>query len=135
MLAVGEHYFGQVPDMLVRVSCPFAGGIGCDYKEACGVLSGGVILLGALWGRVSSRENDDWIQELTCRYRDDFVKRSGDTSTCQVIRDSMPERDKRCFPVVERGIRVLVPLIEEALETHPPLGGLHIVANDRREGR
>ncbi len=135
MLAVGEHYFGQVPDMLVRTSCPFAGGIGCDYKEACGVLSGGIIVLGALWGRASAQENDDWIQDLTCQYRDAFVKVNDGTATCQVIRDSMPEEDKRCFPIVQGGIRVLVPLIEEALKTHPPLGDLYTGAANREKGR
>lgn len=133
MLAVGERYFGQVPDTLMRISCPFAGGMGCDYKEACGVLSGGIIVLGALWGRVSAQENDDWIQDLTCRYRDAFAEANSDTSTCQVIRDSMPEEDKRCLPIVLEGVRLLVPLIEEALEDHPPLGDLYIGA-ERGEG-
>ncbi|MFP3896843.1 MAG: C-GCAxxG-C-C family (seleno)protein [Anaerolineales bacterium] len=125
MLAVGERYFDRVPDTLVRVSCPFAGGMGCDYKEACGVLSGGIIVLGALWGRVSTQENDDWLQGLTCQYRDAFVEANDGTSTCQTIRDRMPEGDKRCFPIIQRGIRVLVPLIEKALKDHPPLGDLY----------
>ncbi|MGM0400890.1 MAG: C-GCAxxG-C-C family protein [Chloroflexota bacterium] len=134
MLAVGEHYVGQVPETLVRISCPFAGGMGCDYKEACGVLSGGIIILGALWGRVSPQENDDWIQDLTCRYRDAFAEANDGTSTCQIIRDSMPEGDKRCLPIVRRGIEVLVPLIGEVLEDNPPLGDLYVGAEHLGEG-
>ncbi|MEA3408477.1 MAG: C-GCAxxG-C-C family protein [Chloroflexota bacterium] len=125
MLAVGEHYFGRVPEPLVRVSCIFGGGIGVSYKEVCGVLSGGVIILGALWGRVSSQENDDWIQDLTCQYRDAFMEANGGVSTCEVIRESMPEENKRCLPIIQSGIRILVPLIEEALEDHPPLSDLY----------
>ena len=126
MLAVGEYYFGQVPETLARVSCTFAGGMGGSYKEACGVLSGGIIILGGLWGRVSAQENDDWIQDLASRYLDGFAEANDGTCTCEVIRDSIPEADKRCFPVIEKGIRVLVPLIEEALEDHPPQGNLYV---------
>jgi len=113
VIAVGGHYLDPLPEVLVRASCPFGGGIGGSYDELCGVLSGGVIVLGALWGRVTSGEDDEWVRELACQYQEQFVAYTG-TPTCQSIRDSLPDKERRCLPVVEEGARLLTEIIEKA---------------------
>ena len=118
MIAVGGHYLDPLPELLVRASCPFGGGIGGSYDELCGVLSGGVIVLGALWGRASSAENDEWVRELARQYQARFVAYAG-TSTCRPIRDSMPEQERRCLPVVLEGARLLVEIIAKARQEAP----------------
>ncbi len=112
MIAVGDHYLGQTPEILVRVSCPFGGGLGGGREELCGVLSGGALLLGALWGRTTPTEKDEDLRMLVRRFRGWFLDRYGSTR-CEAIRSQMPEMDKRCAPVVEEGTRTLVEMMEE----------------------
>lgn len=113
MIAVGGHYLGHVPEALIRASCPFAGGIGGCRHDLCGVLSGGVMVLGALWGRVSSAENDRFVLDLTARYRERFVGVYG-TATCEAIREIARSPEDGCLPVVLEGARILAELIEKA---------------------
>jgi len=98
----------------VRISTPFAGGVGGSEQEMCGVLSGGILLLGALWGRTSSQEDDSLVYRLASRFRDRFIALAG-SSQCRAIRERLPERPKRCQPIVSGGIRTLVELIEATL--------------------
>lgn len=112
MIAVGEHYMNPLPDVLVRASDTFGGGVGGSRLELCGALSGGVLLLGALWGRVSASEDDKRVYELAKRFREQFLEEFGET-ICEPLRDAQPEGEKRCGDVVERTVRILVTLIEE----------------------
>jgi len=111
VIAVGDHYLGKAPEVLQRASCPFGGGVGCSYQELCGVLSGGTMIIGALYGRLSSSVNDDRIRALACEFRERFIGLAGN-SQCEAIRNSLPDQDKRCLPIVEGGTRILVDLLE-----------------------
>ena len=111
MIAVGDHYLGQTPEVLLRASCPFGGGLGGGREELCGVLSGGALILGALWGRTTPAENDEALRALARRFRAWFLGRYG-SAQCNAIRSQLPEMDKRCAPVVEEGARALVEMME-----------------------
>ena len=113
MIAVGDHYLSGTPEVLRRASCPFGGGVGCSYQELCGVLSGGTMLLGALYGRLSSSESDEEIRALVCEFRQRFIGIAG-SSRCETIRNSLPDQPNRCLPVVEEGTRLLVELLESS---------------------
>ena len=115
MVAVGEHYMDSVPDSLKRASGALAGGAGCSYEELCGILSGGMMVLGALWGRDAPTENDDRLQELCRRYRYRFIKAFG-TTRCGIIRGRQPEGQKRCRPIMREGVRIILEVMEEAQE-------------------
>ncbi|MDP2966726.1 MAG: C-GCAxxG-C-C family protein [Pelolinea sp.] len=74
LLAVGGHYLGEVTPQAVRISTPFAGGVGSTRMELCGALTGGLMVIGGLAGRESMDINDDSCQALaaancaeTCR--------------------------------------------------------------------
>lgn len=121
MIAVGEHYLSPLPDLLVRVSCPFGGGVGGCRRELCGALSGGIVVLGALWGRVSSQENDEMLYKLTCRLREDFDRQYG-SSICQPVRDVARDEQAGCLHVVEAGVQMVVALIEETRGEYPFAG-------------
>lgn len=113
LIAAGERYLDPLPDVLVRASDPFGGGVGGCHEELCGVLSGGVMLLGALWGRVDAGVDDKPLMALACQYRQQIIDRFG-SSLCNPIRDTMPaELAKRCATVVTEATRALVTLIEE----------------------
>lgn len=112
MIAVGDHLYGQVPEMLVRVSCPFGGGVGGSREELCGVLSGGIMMLGAARGRLSPQEKDEDLRIIARAFREWFLKRYG-ASACNPIRNQFPDVDKRCAPVVEEGTRAFMELLEK----------------------
>ena len=111
MIAVGDHYFGKVPEVLLRASGPLAGGGGSCYEEMCGLLSAGMMMLGALLGRTEYTEDDERIFSLTREYRDRFRALAGCTQ-CQAIRDTLPEKEKRCEPIVVGSVRILVEMLE-----------------------
>jgi C_GCAxxG_C_C family probable redox protein len=110
-IAVGDYYLDPCPGILKRVSCAFGGGVGGCRQELCGVLGGGVIALGALYGREVVSEDDAELKKLICKFRDAFIARFG-TSTCEPIRNALPDVEKRCCGVVQDGTRLLVDLIE-----------------------
>jgi len=115
VLAVGEHYLAPLPEVLLRASNPFGGGVAGCRQELCGALSGSILILGALWGRTSSTEKDDHLKALVSRLREGFIARYG-SAICQPIRDVARDEVIGCLPVVEAAIQMLVPLIEEEIE-------------------
>ncbi|MHB1293523.1 MAG: C-GCAxxG-C-C family protein [Anaerolineae bacterium] len=109
MIAVGDHFFGQAPELLVRASNAFGGGFGGCHEEVCGVLSGGALIVGALKGRLLPSENDEELYRLLQLFRQRFIAMAGN-SLCNPIRNSLPEQDKRCAPIVAEGTRILMEL-------------------------
>lgn len=118
VLAVGEHYIKPLPDILLRASCPFGGGIGGCLEELCGLLSGATLILGALWGRTDVGQNDDRLKELVCEYRQMFLEEFPSTK-CRTVQGTMPEGHHVCRPVVLVATRLLVDLIERTREDLP----------------
>ena len=111
-ITIGDYYMAKTPEIIVRASCPFGGGVGGCRQELCGVVGGGTLILGALMGRLSPDEDDDDLYEMVCRFRDGFIEAYG-TTQCEPVRDSMPEMDKRCLPVVVKGVEILLDLLDE----------------------
>ncbi len=50
-----------------------AGGVGGTHQELCGALSAGVLLIGALYGRLTPDEDDGPCYDLASRYRERFI--------------------------------------------------------------
>jgi C_GCAxxG_C_C family probable redox protein len=109
VLAGGEHLWEQVDEDLLRASSAFAGGIGCTYKEVCGALSGGILLIGVMHGRTTSDQNDDHCNLLAARYRERFAQEFGVTR-CGDLRDLGYGSDaqKPCSALVERAMQLLL---------------------------
>lgn len=118
VIAAGRFYLDPFPDELVRASCPFGGGVGGCREELCGLFSGATLILGALWGRLSYAEDDKWLYEIVCRYRDRFIATNG-TTVCRPLRDYYAVDGGRCGPLVESATRQLVELIERVADERP----------------
>ena len=110
VIAVCDHYLGQAPDVLVRASYPFGGGVASSYEEMCGVLSGSIMALGALWGRPGT-DGDPDSYDLARQFREWFQGVHG-TTCCDPIRELANRLGTGCLPVVLQGTRALVELIE-----------------------
>jgi C_GCAxxG_C_C family probable redox protein len=78
-IAVGEHELGDVNDQMIKMTTPFAGGVGGQYKDSCGALTGGLMAIGATQGRTDSRINDDDCLNLATDYHDAFLEQFGST--------------------------------------------------------
>lgn len=74
-------------------------------------------MLGALLGRTLPTEDDESIFQLARDYRDRFLALAKHTQ-CQAIRDTLPEKDKRCEPIVVEAVRILVGMLD-ARGVHP----------------
>ena len=114
MLAVGEYVLGTVDPALCKIATGLGGGIGGTHQELCGALSGGVLLLGALYGRTEAGKSDDLCMHLSAEYRTRFAQELGSTH-CGTLRESgfglggtIP-----CSVLVERATRVLLEVLAE----------------------
>jgi C_GCAxxG_C_C family probable redox protein len=108
VLAVGEHLWGSVDDSIRRMAVGLAGGVGGSMEELCGALSGGALILGALYSRNSNDEDDEACNQRVQRYRDRFIQEFG-TSRCADLRESGYGSDGiwPCSMLVERATRIL----------------------------
>ena len=111
---MGESYLGALTDRERRFATGFAGGIGGTEEELCGVFSMGVAVISALYGRTSEKVDDQDCQELVASFRKRFLDRFG-TLGCSELRESGYGADniEPCSTLVERGVRVLLGVIEE----------------------
>jgi C_GCAxxG_C_C family probable redox protein len=93
----------------------FSGGVGNTREELCGALSGGVMIIGALFGRASVEEDDQPAIDLVARYRKRFLETFGHTR-CSDLRDELidaPGGLDSCGELVAQAATVLIALIEE----------------------
>jgi C_GCAxxG_C_C family probable redox protein len=77
LLTVGAHYLGEINPGALRISTAFAGGVGGTKEELCGALAGGLMVIGALYGRTDAQTNDDHCMDLAAAYRARFLERFG----------------------------------------------------------
>jgi C_GCAxxG_C_C family probable redox protein len=113
LLAVGEHKLGHLESQSIRMSNAFAGGVAGTHQEMCGAQSGGLMVIGGLYGRVRADTPDERAREVARAYRDVFVVEFGHTQ-CEPIRKSFakPDGSHGCDKVVERAARALLNVLE-----------------------
>ena len=114
MLAVGEHLWDRVDDHIMRMTSGLAGGLGCDYQELCGTVSGGALLIGSVYGRTSPEEDDEECNRRVNLYRERFLQAFG-TTRCYDIREQGYGGDGQwpCSTLVERAARILLGVLSE----------------------
>ncbi len=112
MLAVGEYLFGSVDDRMQRMSTGLAGGIGGSHQETCGALSGGVLLIGALYGRTQPDEDDGECRRLATEYRERFAQELGATRCCDLRASGYgSDGTQPCSTLVGRAARILLQIM------------------------
>lgn len=115
LLAVGPHYLGEISPLGLRMSTPFAGGVGGTHEELCGALAGGIMLIGALYGRSDANTNDDYCMNLVKEFRTTFRKEFGNIQ-CQKLLDNWVEKSGQgsCALLVEKAAGVLITILDNA---------------------
>jgi C_GCAxxG_C_C family probable redox protein len=114
VLAVGEHLWGGVDDQVRRMACGLAGGVGSSQEELCGTVSGGALIIGALYGRTSAEEDDAPCNERVSRYRERFIEHFGMTR-CYDLRESGYGSEGRwpCSVLVEQATHLLLETLAD----------------------
>ncbi len=113
LLALGEHYLRGVDPLALRIATPFAGGIGGTHAETCGALTGGIMLIGSLYGRVDGQTNDDRCLALAAEFRERFLREFGFTN-CQALKDNWVGKPGQasCKDLTGRSAGLLIEILE-----------------------
>jgi len=116
--AAGEHLFGDLDPVIVKISTGFSGGVGGTHEELCGGVSGAAVIIGMLYGRTT---NDESLmircKRLISDHRDRFVQEFG-TTTCQELRDAQfgADEDNPCSAMIVPAVFMLLDILEEEKE-------------------
>ncbi len=86
-IAVGEHFFGSVDTRIRHMTAGFSGGVGGTHDEMCGALIGGILIIGALFGRARPYEDEERCYQKSVIYKEQFRKKFKGTR-CQEIKDT-----------------------------------------------
>jgi C_GCAxxG_C_C family probable redox protein len=78
---------------VVAQATAFGGGMGKTQAEACGALSGGLIVIGYLHGRRNPGQDWDLPAELGAKLRTRFLESHG-TTLCSALRDRFGEEQQ-----------------------------------------
>ena len=111
---MGEHLIPDWQPTYLRLATGLGGGLGGTREEMCGALSGGVLLIGLLFGRESASEDDTQAYELSERYWERFLAAMGATQ-CARLREAIeaPEGPGTCVPLVEQAAGILLEILDE----------------------
>jgi len=77
LLASGVFYFPAKLPALMKIGAPFSGGVGGTQEELCGAFTGGLIVIGALYGRTDGIMNDEHCLLLSKAFRNRFLNHFG----------------------------------------------------------
>jgi C_GCAxxG_C_C family probable redox protein len=105
-LAVGQHVLGDVSEGMVKMTTPFAGGVGCLHTDLCGALTGGLMVIGARDGRTDSAINDDQCQKLAADFRTAFKAKFGSV-ICEDLKKGA------CGQLTKEAAELLLEMLEE----------------------
>ncbi len=116
MLAVGGYLLHELSDQSLRMATGFSGGLGDTMEELCGALTGGVMVIGALFGRVNLDEDHQPAIRIAEQYRSRFLSHFGHTQ-CAQLRETVvgqPDGLPSCALLVESAAKTLLTLLSEA---------------------
>lgn len=110
--ALLEVLHGTADPLLIKVSTSFMGGIAGTQQHLCGAISGGLIVLGSLYGRSEAGVNDDFLAQLGKELLENFTHHCGANSViCHELRDRRTVES--CTPYVQCAVVETLKLIEK----------------------
>jgi C_GCAxxG_C_C family probable redox protein len=114
LLAVGEHMLGHLEPQCAIMATGFAGGLGDTRQEMCGALSGGALVISALFGRKDVAADDKLAINIAARYRERFLAELGDTQ-CARLREKVhtPGGLGSCAVLVEQAAMILMHVLDQ----------------------
>lgn len=116
--AITEAFAQEKASDIPKVATAFGGGIGRSKEEICGTLTGGIIALGYLFGRMNPDESPDKVHMLAAEFRRRFIEKNG-SSVCQTILKEFGEQENliKCKKMTAEIAGILADLLTEKSET------------------
>ncbi len=106
----------QDPGQAVAHATAFGGGFGRSFDEACGALSGALIVIGHLYGRQNLGKDWDIPAGLAQEIRQQFLD-TFETTHCGTLRERFGEaQSKECGKIVKKVAQDIVELLSVSYE-------------------
>ncbi len=104
---------GMDGSLATAYATAFGGGFGKSHEEACGALSGALIVIGHFFGRTRPHEDWDRPADLAAGVRDRFLEQWG-TTHCRTLCDRFGEEHQmdRCRDIVRGVAKELALLVD-----------------------
>jgi C_GCAxxG_C_C family probable redox protein len=104
----------ELPEVALRISTPFGGGIG-RCEDFCGALSGGVMGIGAKLGREGSAGDKFVSYNAAKKLHDEFVRKFG-SSVCRELNHGdfkSPDHNVRCKNFTLESVRMAYRILKQ----------------------
>jgi C_GCAxxG_C_C family probable redox protein len=113
MLSVGEYKLNPLNKMAVKMTTGFAGGVADSRQELCGAFSAGIMVIGALYGRTTPKEDDQECFQLVDTYKERFNQVLG-SIYCPKLRAEKYGSGgiEPCSVLVQKAAEVLLEVLE-----------------------
>jgi C_GCAxxG_C_C family probable redox protein len=111
LVGVGNLLYPLNPQT-IKMSTGFAGGIGSTKAEACGALTGGIMVIGGLFGRTEPKVKDELCQQLCAEFWKRFENEFGCVK-CKELKANWVGKpgQEKCVQLVERAAGILLDLL------------------------
>jgi len=125
--SVGSYLFGRLDDHFLRATTGLAGGVGGTHEGMCGGLIGGVLCIGAMYGRTQATEDDLPTRRLCTAYREAFIGDFG-AELCKELRERGygSGGDTPCSALLGRAVQLFFHVVRNKAE---------LFSNNDRSGR
>jgi C_GCAxxG_C_C family probable redox protein len=111
-----ELVHGSADPVLMKAADAFMGGIAGTQQHICGAVSGGLIVLGSLFGRTQPDEDDALLIRLCLEYLHNFEANGGaDSLLCFELRER--RQVPSCTPYVQLAVTEAMTIINLHLPT------------------
>ena len=96
----------------VKIASGFCGGIGRSHEDICGALTGGVIAVGYLYGRMEQGKDLNEATRIIGEFRRAFIEAFGSTN-CAMILKSLGEQEKyiKCKGLTAKATGLLADIL------------------------
>lgn len=113
--AFNEVYGLKLNKASIQMATGLAGGIG-KAKCACGSITGGVLILSALYGRTEAHQDESLIFDLSKELHDKFFEKHN-SACCKILTQHIkwghPDHVEQCSEYVYTAAKITRELIEE----------------------
>jgi len=109
-----ELYSKKQETNLTKVASGFGGGIGGSHYETCGALTGGIIVLGWIFGRNDPCDDKQKVNSLSAEFRNQFLAKFNSTN-CQNLLDIIRNPDSKldCKKLTAEAAGILYDILEK----------------------
>ena len=105
-IAVGDVLLDAVDERMIQMTTGLGGGVGGSCQEMCGALSAGLLVIGAVHGRVDAGQDDTHCYDLCKQYLETFAATLGSSSCSELLETKYGEDKIPCSQLVAESVEV-----------------------------